>query len=168
MSKVGGFLIGDVARRTGVTVPTIRYYEEIGLLPVPPRSSSGYRRYSAGTLEDLRFIKKAQAVGFSLDEIREILGLSRSGQTPCEQVLSFARQHLAALDDRIRQLQQFREVLAEDLAKWTEEKPAVTCRGLCQWISEVEPDLAEGAPPVQLHGGRPPSIGNVRRRKAKR
>jgi MerR family copper efflux transcriptional regulator len=166
MSKMGGLLIGDVARRTGVTVPTIRYYEEIGLLPAPPRSSSGYRRYFAGTLEDLRFIKKAQAVGFSLDEIREILGLSRSGRTPCEQVLSFARQHLTALDERIRQLQQFRDILAEDLAKWTEEKIAVTCRGLCQWISEVDPDLAASTPSVQMLGG-PQLGGNVGRRKAK-
>ena len=168
MSRMAGLLIGDVARLTGVTVPTIRYYEQIGLLPAAPRSASGYRRYSNAAVEDLQFVKKAQGVGFSLEEIREILTLSRSGRTPCEQVLSFAREHLAALDERIRQLQHFRDILAKDLAKWTEEKTAVTCRGLCQWIAEVDPELAASAPAMQLPAGRPEPRRHVRRREAPR
>ena len=88
MGRMAGLLIGDVAKRTGVTAPTIRYYEGIGLLPSPARSGAGYRRYSDGTIEELRFIRKAQGLGFTLDEIAEILQLSRSGKAPCSHVLS--------------------------------------------------------------------------------
>jgi DNA-binding transcriptional MerR regulator len=140
-------LIGDVAERAGLPTATIRYYESIGLLKPAARSSSGYRRYSERTVEELRFIKKAQALGFSLDEVREILKLSRSGKTPCSQVLSLGHQHLAAVDERLRQLQAFRDQLASELAKWDEQKAAVTCDGLCQLISDAAPDVTD----VKLH-----------------
>src|SRR5918996_3065646 len=116
MAKMSGLLIGEVAQRAGVSAPTVRYYEEIGLLPPARRSTAGYRRYSEDTVEELRFIRKAQALGFSLDEIAEILRLSRSGKTPCSHVLSLAHQHLAAVEERIRQLQQFKDHLAAELA----------------------------------------------------
>jgi DNA-binding transcriptional MerR regulator len=72
---MGALLIGDVARRTGLTPATIRYCESIGLLSPPPRSGSGYRRYAETTLHELDFIKKAQGLGFALDEVQEILRL---------------------------------------------------------------------------------------------
>lgn len=147
MVRMAGLLIGDVAKRAGVAPPTIRYYEEIGLLPSPPRSSAGYRRYSETTVEELRFIRKAQALGFSLDEIGEILRLSRSGKTPCSHVLTVAQQHLAAVDERIRQLQRFRVQLAAELAKW-DGKETPTCRGLCQIIAGAEQDVIAD---VDLH-----------------
>ncbi len=128
---MAGLLIGDVAKRAGVSPPTIRYYEEIGLLPATSRSASGYRRYWDTAVEDLRFIRKAQALGFALDEVGEILRLSRSGKPPCERVLSLAHEHLAAIDERIRHLQSCRDHLASDLAKWDAEGTSVTCRGLC-------------------------------------
>ena len=62
-----GLLIGELASRSGVAPPTIRYYESIGLLKAPARTSGGYRRYSESTIEDLVFIRKAQSLGFSLD-----------------------------------------------------------------------------------------------------
>jgi len=118
LRNMPGLLIGDVAERVGVAAPTIRYYESIGLLKAPARSATGYRRYSERTVEELRFIKKAQALAFSLDEIGEILKLTRSGNTPCSRVVSLGHQHLAAVDERIRQLQAFRDQLASELAKW--------------------------------------------------
>lgn len=136
---MAGLLIGDVARRSGVSTPTIRYYEEIGLLPKPHRSSTGYRRYSENTVDDLRFIKKAQTLGFSLEEVGEILKLSRSGKIPCSHVLSLAHGHLAAVEERIRQLQSFRDHLASEVAKWDAEQKTVTCDGLCQLIADAEP-----------------------------
>lgn len=141
MGRMAGLLIGELARRAGVSAPTVRYYEEIGLLPSPLRSSKGYRRYSEQTVEELRFIRKAQALGFSLDEIAEILKLSRSGKTPCSHVLSLAHQHLAAVDERIREFQRFRDHLAGEVAKW-DGKKTPTCRGLCQIIASAEPDAA--------------------------
>ena len=90
---MASLLIGEVAERTGLSAPTIRYYESIGLVKPPARSEAGYRRYSDTTVEELRFIKKAQALGFSLDEIAEILKLSRAGRRPCSHVLDLAHRH---------------------------------------------------------------------------
>jgi DNA-binding transcriptional MerR regulator len=142
MRSMGALLIGDVAERAGVPAPTIRYYESIGLLKPAPRASSGYRRYSEHTIEELRFIKKAQALGFSLDEVAEILQLSRAGRKPCAQVLSLGHEHLAAVDERIRQLQAFRNQLASELAKWDQQQAGVTCDGLCQFIADAEPSVS--------------------------
>lgn len=134
---MAALLIGEVAERAAVAPPTIRYYESIGLLKAPARSSAGYRRYSAETIEELRFIKKAQALGFSLDEIAEILELTRTGNTPCSRVLALARHHLDAVDQRIRQLRRFRRQLAAELAKWDGRTP-LTCDGLCQIIAAAD------------------------------
>jgi DNA-binding transcriptional MerR regulator len=111
---MAGLRIGDVAVRSGLTAPTIRYYESVGLLKRVPRSDAGYRHYTDEAIEELRFIKKAQALGFSLDEIREILKLSRAGKAPCSRVLELARRHLAAVKERIRQLSRFHDALASE------------------------------------------------------
>ena len=143
---MAGLLIGQLAERAGVAAPTIRYYESIGLLAPPRRSAAGYRRYSEGTLEELAFIKKAQALGFSLEEVAEILRLSRAGEAPCDRVLSLAHQQLAAVDERIRQLQSFRDQLAAEVQKW-DGKTTPTCDGLCQIITMA--DIRTGlAPPL--------------------
>src|SRR2546426_2523660 len=131
---MAGFLIGEVAKRAGVSAPTVRYYEEVGLLMRAPRSSAGYRRYTDGTIEELRFIRKAQALGFSLDEIGEILKLSRAGRTPCSHVLDVAKRHVVAVDERIRELTRFRDRLAGEIAKWDGQRQP-TCRGLCRIIA---------------------------------
>ncbi len=156
---MGGLLIGEVAKRAGVSTATIRYYEELGLLPSPPRSGGGYRRYSEATIEELQFIRKAQALGFSLDEITEILQLSRTGTAPCAHVLSLAHQHLAAVDERIRQLRAFRRQLAAVLTKWEKQRTAVTCSGLCQFIADAEamPEVAN----LHLERRRKSSRGNM-------
>jgi DNA-binding transcriptional MerR regulator len=141
--------ISEAAKRAGVSPPTIRYYEEIGLLPEPERSAAGYRRYTEATVDELRFIRKAQMIGFSLDEIREILQLSRSGQKPCGHVLTLAHQHLAAVDERIRRLQRFRKQLSTDLRKWEKQKTAITCGGLCQFIADAKPGISAEDMPVR-------------------
>jgi len=146
---MAGLLIGDVAERTGLTAPTIRYYESIGLLAPAPRSATGYRRYSDTTVEELRFIKKAQSLGFSLEEIGEILTLSRAGDTPCSHVLDLSRRHFGAVEERIQQLTRFRDQLAAELAKW-DGKQQPTCRGLCQIISGAE-ERQTDAPILDLH-----------------
>ena len=132
-----GLRIGTVAERSGLSAPTIRYYESVGLLAPAPRSSTGYRHYTDTTVEELRFIKKAQALGFSLDEIREILKLSRSGRTPCSRVMDLARRHLAAVESRIEQLSRFRDVLTREISKW-DGRQEPTCDGLCQIITSAD------------------------------
>lgn len=152
-----GLLIGDVAERADVTTSTIRYYESVGLLTPAARSPSGYRRYPQRVVDELKFIKKAQALGFSLDEISEILRLSRSGNMPCSRVLSLAHQHLAAVDERIKQLQGFRDRLATELAKW-DGTTTPTCDGLCQIITSAD-SVEDPNPYVDL---RRPRKGRVR------
>lgn len=140
------WLIGAVARQTGVSAPTIRYYEEIGLLRASARSTSGYRRYSDAAIEELRFIKKAQALGFSLDEVGEILALSRAGQAPCSRVIALTAHHVAALDERIQALQRLRDHLDAELARWRTENTA-TCGRLCRWIANAaDADARPGRP----------------------
>lgn len=134
---MAGLRISDVAARAGLSAPTIRYYESVGLLARAPRSATGYRSYDETTVDELRFIKKGQGLGFSLDEIGEILTLSRAGQTPCSRVLELARRHLAAVDTRIQQLTRFRDGLAGEVAKW-DGLTEPTCGGLCQIIAESE------------------------------
>lgn len=144
-------LIGAVAKRTGLSVPTIRYYESIGLLARAPRSVAGYRRYGESAVEELRFVKKAQALGFALDEIGEILQLSRAGTVPCARVLTLARHHLQALDERLAQLTSFRERLAGEIATWDgREQP--TCEGLCQLITDASDIGVEPAPRARQPG----------------
>jgi DNA-binding transcriptional MerR regulator len=137
--------IGDVAQRTGLTAPTIRYYESIGLLAAPARSASGYRRYSERTIDELLFVRKAQSLGFSLVEIAEILKLTREGHTPCARVLDLARHHLDLIDERIAQLTRFRTRLASEIGKWDTRRNA-TCTGLCEIIAGASDDV--DPPPI--------------------
>lgn len=104
-------LIGDLARRTGVSVKAVRYYERIGILPPPARTEAGYRVYTAKDQERLRFAKAAQAIGLRLDDIREILAFRDRGETPCAYVRDRIRQEAAALDARIAELQALRAEL---------------------------------------------------------
>lgn len=105
------WLIGEVARELGLNPRTIRYYEEIGLLPEPSRSEAGYRLYGAADRERLCFIIQAKAVGLSLDEIGEIVALRTHGEQPCELVLALVDRKLRAVDEQLRALTQFRREL---------------------------------------------------------
>jgi DNA-binding transcriptional MerR regulator len=155
---MGALLIGDVAKRTGLTPATIRYYESIGLLSAPPRSDAGYRRYNETTLQELDFIKKAQGLGFSLEEVQEIFRLSRRGEAPCSHVLELAQRHLDAVNERIQQLSRFRDELAADIAKWRQQDESY-CDGVCQMIAGAP----ERTAPVALHT-KPPGSTRGRNR----
>ncbi|MFC5525406.1 MerR family DNA-binding protein [Rhodanobacter ginsengisoli] len=105
--------IGAVAKRVGVAIDTIRYYEREGLLPAPLRRASGYRSYGEGTIAQLRFIRRAKQLGFTLEEIRELLALSADRQRGVKAVKQRAQQRLAALEQRIVELQRVRDGLAQ-------------------------------------------------------
>ncbi len=96
--------IGLVANTVGITPETIRYYEKVGLLGVPERDGSGYRRYDEATLGRLHFIRSAQSVGFGLGEIKEILDLRDNGETPCNHVRALIASHASDLQRRIEDL----------------------------------------------------------------
>lgn len=104
--------IGELADAVGVNPKTVRYYEQIGLLPEPARSPGGDRIYTRADVDRLAFIRRAQQLELTLDEIREILALREQSQRPCDYVLAVARQHLGDLDDRITQMQRARDELS--------------------------------------------------------
>lgn len=103
--------IGAVARRTGVSIDTIRYYEREGLLPPPRRRASGYRDYDHGTVIRLTFIRRAKELGFPLDEIRELLALSTDHVHGVRGVKHRAESHLARLEVRMRELERIQRGL---------------------------------------------------------
>ena len=107
------FTIGAVAKRVGVAIDTIRFYEREGLLPEPLRRASGYRSYGEGTVAQLRFIRRAKHLGFTLEEIRELLALSTDRQRGVKAVKKRAQQRLAAIEQRIVDLQRVRDGLAQ-------------------------------------------------------
>jgi len=96
--------IGALAKRTGVPIKTIRYYEGVGLLPKVQRTAAGYRLYEPKTADRLQFIKKAQNLGLKLDEIKEILDLADRGRCPCGHVQEVLKQRLDELQRKIRDL----------------------------------------------------------------
>lgn len=105
------FPIGELARRTKVKVPTIRYYEQIGLLPSPPRTEGHQRRYDAGHASRLNFIRHARELGFELNDIRELLAMSAKPNEPCDEIDQMARRHISVIDRRIAHLKSLRSEL---------------------------------------------------------
>lgn len=104
--------IGTVARRSGVPAKTIRYYESIGLVTPAEREANGYRAYSIDDMRTLNFIKRARGLGFSVDEIRELLDLWRNRKRTSAAVKALVTQHLQTLDRKIEELQSLRRTLA--------------------------------------------------------
>jgi len=104
--------IGELAKVTGLTTKTVRYYELLRLLDEPQRTDSGYRFYGQEDVERLEFIKKAKRLGLSLEEVREILALHKQKQTPCVHVLALLDQKLEQVDAILRELRIFRKELA--------------------------------------------------------
>ncbi|MGH8124426.1 MAG: heavy metal-responsive transcriptional regulator [Rhodanobacteraceae bacterium] len=105
--------IGAIARRAGVGIDTIRYYEREGLMPKPVRRASGYRDYGAGAVERLRFIRRAKDLGFTLGEIRELLVLSSDRERGVKNVKQRAESRLGEVEQRIRELQRMKRGLKQ-------------------------------------------------------
>src|SRR5918997_2133971 len=110
--------IGDVSKRSGIGIEALRFYEKSGLLDKPSRTYSGYRVYGEEVLERLAFIKQAQALGFSLDEIRQLVDDARRGESPCDEVREIVRRRMAELDERLRELHRYRKELKATLEEW--------------------------------------------------
>lgn len=106
-----------LARRTACNLETIRYYEKIGMMPEPPRTEAGYRLYDDRHVERLRFILRARELGFSLDDIRELLTLVDRGTQTCAEVKERTERHLADVREKIADLKRIERVLAETAAK---------------------------------------------------
>lgn len=109
-----GLQIGEVAKRAGVSIDTLRYYEKMKLLPKPMRSSGGFRLFAPEHIERVRFIKQAQELGFSLDEIKGVL--ATGGAEECRRVRDLLKRKLSDLDERLKAMRDFRRVLTRHLS----------------------------------------------------
>ena len=122
------YTIGEAARAAGVNIETLRYYERRGLLPAPPRSHANYRLYPHQSVRLVRFIKRAQELGFTLNEVRELLAFRDSGESAsCADVRQQARLKLRSIDAKIQSLQAVREALAELVQKCSGSGPVADC-----------------------------------------
>lgn len=110
---VKGLRRGELAQRTGSNLETVRYYEKVGLLPAPPRTMHGYRSYDTTHERRLRFVLRARELGFSLDEIRELLRLVDERDQPCAEVRDVAAVHLADVRAKIADLRRMERVLED-------------------------------------------------------
>ena len=116
--KMKSLTIGHLAREAGVNLETVRYYERRALLPEPMRKESGYRVYGPDDLHRLRFIRQAKSLGFSLNEIAEILRMRDKDECPCGQVTKIGEKHLRDLGQQIERLRSFHNELSRAVKTW--------------------------------------------------
>lgn len=105
--------IGQLAKRAGVNLETIRYYERRSLLPEPARRASGYRQYPPNAVARIRFIKRAQELGFSLNEIAELLSLRVDAQTACDEVQQLVENKVMEIEQKLQTLRHMKQILTE-------------------------------------------------------
>ena len=142
MSFKGRLSIGDVANATGVKVVTIRYYEQIGLLPFPSRTDGNYRAYNQEHIRGLRFIRRCRDLGFTLEQVRDLLRLASRKNEACSEVDQITMQHLADIETKVSDLSR----LATELRRISD-----CCRGDgliadCRIIEALSPapELGQG------------------------
>ena len=111
MNGKSGLGIGDLAKGTGTKVVTIRYYEQIGLLPAPSRTAGNYRTYSNEHMRRLRFIRRCRDLGFTLDQIRDLLRLSSRKDEECAEVDRITAQHLTEIEQKLSDLKRLAKEL---------------------------------------------------------
>lgn len=150
---MNGMRIGAVAKQSNVGIETIRYYERQGLLAQPERRPSGYRQYDESVLARLQFIRRAKQLGFTLSEIKELLGLWFAGDAKCVHVRQRAEVKIAEIEGRIRSLQKMKRSLKNIISVCENRDSAVAC------------PLWPGVDDIQDQGGIGKSTGRNRRKK---
>jgi MerR family copper efflux transcriptional regulator len=125
--KMEKLTIGQLAKRAGVNLETVRYYERRGLIPEPPRNKSGHREYSLAAVKRTEFIKRTQALGFSLQEISELLSLRVEPGTTCEEIKARVVAKIADIDKRVADLGQMRLALVKMADQCIGKGPLGTC-----------------------------------------
>jgi len=133
-----GLKVGEVAKQAGVNLQTIHYYERRGLLPKPPRTGSNYRAYPEDAVLRVRFIKRAQELGFTLKEIKELLSLRAAPRTRCADVRERAEAKVQDIDGKVRTLQAMRKALTKLIGECSGSGPVSQCPILEALDSEGE------------------------------
>ena len=141
--------IGIVARRAGATVPTIRYYEEIGLLPPPARTESGQRHYDEATVERLIFIRRCREFGFSIDQVRELVHMVQEPQGPCSALHAAATAHLIEVRVKVAELVALEASLAAIVSTCSSD-----CVGGAVGDCSILDDLMVTSGPASVASGR--------------
>jgi DNA-binding transcriptional MerR regulator len=127
--------IGELARQSGVPATALRYYEQLGLLPEPNRTESGYRMYGEDAVDRLAFIRAAQAVGLTLAEVRQVLGVRDAGEAPCRVVTDLIEHRHAEVKAKIAELRQLERELGALRARAAELHPRdCDSSGICHVI----------------------------------
>jgi|SRR5712692_696746 len=129
--------IGKVAARAGIGAKAIRFYEARGVIPAAGRADNGYRVYTPETVELLRFVKQAQGLGLTLDEIREIVAIRRGGRPPCRHVHRLLEDKAAELERKLKDLVLLRRRIRQSLAAWG--RPGSTTAVVCSHIEASSP-----------------------------
>lgn len=132
---MSGMRIGEVAHASGTTTKTLRYYEEVGLLPDPGRTPAGYRDYGPEVLDRLDFIRRGQAAGLTLAQIGQVLDIRDRGQAPCQHVTDLLDTRLAVIDRQLAELAQLRTTIA-DLREDAAAGDPATCspEDVCRYL----------------------------------
>lgn len=128
--------IGEIAAQSGVSVDTVRYYEKLNLLPRAARSGGGFRIFPAETVERIKFIKQAQEMGFSLDQVKQLF--STGGANLCREVRKLLLEKLGALESKITQMQNFKRVLNHHLSECDDELKAHGDESTCPVLTTLE------------------------------
>ena len=131
------FKIGQLAKQTGIAVGTLRYYSDLGLLQPVQRGDNGYRYYGVDAAKQVEFIKKAQTLGFTLEEIKQILDVRDRGEIPCSLVQSLLDNKIEQLQIKIKQMTLFKAELEEYRTAWKDPKPEPDPQEVCPLISSV-------------------------------
>ncbi|MGD9890039.1 MAG: helix-turn-helix domain-containing protein [Geminicoccaceae bacterium] len=140
--------IGELSRLTGVNIETIRYYERIGVMPAPPRTGGGRRAYGEGHSRTLSFIRRARELGFTLDDIRGLLGLGHRRLATCAEVRSIAGGHLETVRSKLADLARLEGILAAAVAQCSGESVPD-----CPVLEMLDRDsLADAEAPARLGG----------------
>ena len=135
-----GLRSSEVAERSGIGLEALRFYERRGLVPEPPRAANGYREFPVETVARVRFIRRAQQIGFSLEEIAELLGLRVDADVDCEEVRGRAEAKLAEVEGKLRDLERIRTTLEELVGKCLDQSSS----GECPILAALEPAEASG------------------------
>ncbi|MEO8340303.1 MAG: heavy metal-responsive transcriptional regulator [Nitrospirota bacterium] len=157
--KIVPMRIGQLAARAGVTTDTIRYYEQIGLLPRPQRSAAGYRQYPESAIQRLRTIRNAMAFGFSLKEVSGFFKVREGGGTPCRDVRAAAARILAAVDLQIEELSTARKRMAETLLTWDDRLANTPAGSPAHLLADL--DAPKATPVIHARFPLKPRAGNT-------
>lgn len=139
MTRSNLLRVGEVAAQVGVRVQTLHFYERCGLLPKPQRSYVNYRLYTPEFVRRVQFIKKAQTLGLTLEEIKELLDLKDHGKQPCRRVAELGKKRLREVEAELARLKAFRRALIAAVPQWQNETAAErACAGeFCDLIERL-------------------------------